>query len=442
MFAVQAWSGVPLEQVVNLVPSKPTWRVWTKLSSAYLGTVDSDITDAYSLLRDLQEQVANKLKLRHPTRLTRYLAFWANDVLLTPKEWTFRNTIPVQDKAGFLKALMSTKDLCVMYDEDDRQELSELVGYGAKNPYDDSFLCVILPDREDKTANLDMRLIAFNTDQRVTKLDLIRGLDCYVIHNLDALVGFASLERLYLQNVAPSTFDFLHFLPNLTELKFRSTKDVGNYLDFVRLNKVLAELGRSIKLVLCSVVFGDSLCQAGHIELDGCKFSRSMQSFGECSVLYAYGCAGLFVTPSLFTSEVKSIVIRASNFDLNCLVPNVIPHEVGLATNLVTLNLDHNNLVGSIPTEVGQLTNLTKLCLMRNKLTNTIPTEIGNLLNLTVLDLFNNVLTGVLPHHLGRLTKLQHLDVSRNKLTGVVPSEITKLGLTYFQLNGNLWQPI
>jgi Leucine-rich repeat (LRR) protein len=79
---------------------------------------------------------------------------------------------------------------------------------------------------------------------------------------------------------------------------------------------------------------------------------------------------------------------------------------------------------------------------MRNKLTNTIPTEIGNLLNLTVLDLFNNVLTGVLPHHLGRLTKLQHLDVSRNKLTGVVPSEITKLGLTYFQLNGNLWQPI
>jgi hypothetical protein len=441
MFAIQAWCGVPLQKVVNLVPSKPTWRVWTKLSSAYLGTIDSDLDDAYSLMRDLQEQVANKLKLRHPTRLTRYLAFWANDVLLTPKEWTFRNTIPVQDKAGFLKALMSTKDLHVMYDEDDRQELSELVGYAAKNHYDDSVLCVTLPDREDKTANLDMRLIAFNTDQRVTSLDLIRLLDYHVMHGLDALVGFASLERLYLQNVAPSTFDFFRFLPNLTELHFWSTNDVVNYLDFARLNKALSELGRSIKLILSFVVLGDNFCQAGNIELEKCKFSKSThnQSFGECSVLYAHGCVGLFVMPSFFTSAVKSIDIRAGNFELNCLVPNVIPREVGRAINLVTLTLEDNNLVGRIPTEVGQLSNLQKLYLMRNKLTHSIPTEIGNLVNLTVLDLYSNVLTGVLPRQLGRLPKLQHLDVSHNKLTGVVPSEITKLGLTYFQLGGNLF---
>ena len=64
---------------------------------------------------------------------------------------------------------------------------------------------------------------------------------------------------------------------------------------------------------------------------------------------------------------------------------------------VTSLDLDGNQLTGSIPVELGDLTNLTFLSLQENQLTGSIPVELGNLANLTRLILFSNQLSGVVP---------------------------------------------
>ena len=121
-----------------------------------------------------------------------------------------------------------------------------------------------------------------------------------------------------------------------------------------------------------------------------------------------------------------------------------IPPEIGDLTNLNYLKLENNQLTGSIPSEIGNLTNLTYLWLENNQLTGSIPPEIGNLTNLTQLVLFENQLTGSIPSEIGNLTNLQGLGLSWNQLSGSIPSEIgnlnnlTELYLRENQLTGSI----
>jgi hypothetical protein len=115
-----------------------------------------------------------------------------------------------------------------------------------------------------------------------------------------------------------------------------------------------------------------------------------------------------------------------------------IPPEIGNLTNLTDLRLSWNELTGSIPSEIGNLTNLTILMLHFNQLTGSIPSEIGNLTNLWYLNFSQNQLTGSIPSEIGNLTNLQSLDLSGNNLTGSIPIEIWNLtNLTWLQLGNN-----
>ena len=67
---------------------------------------------------------------------------------------------------------------------------------------------------------------------------------------------------------------------------------------------------------------------------------------------------------------------------------------MGNLSSLTELDLDDNQLTGSIPTELGDLASLTNLGLGNNQLTGSIPTEFGDLASLTVLRLYSNQLTG------------------------------------------------
>ena len=79
------------------------------------------------------------------------------------------------------------------------------------------------------------------------------------------------------------------------------------------------------------------------------------------------------------------------------------------------------SLSGAVPLELGLLTELTSLDLSYNRLTGAIPAELGQLARLTSLDLSFNRFSGAIPTELGSLPDLQELNLSNNRLTGTVP---------------------
>ena len=418
-FALQ----VCFNQTALLVRAKTTysWNVHSKLGGNFLGTfyIDKD-KDAYSLLRDLQDQGAKKL--RHPTRLPRYLAFYASNVLITPKEWTYLHDFAGKDVSNqaslFVKHLSSTNDLQVMYDEDDQQEITDL-SYVSKNPYDDTKLCVKLPAAPCYNTELDMRLLAFNTNKTVTSMDLIceRGDYTYTIADLRALLGYSSLAELHIQNGLPASWDFLRFLPNLKVLSICSTQPVKFKRSFYALDQQLTSLGLDITLKVEGYTICNQMPQAiKTVVFRQCELATQDQSFGACRKLKFNECANLRL------GDVFALALEEVRCYRTCCSNNIIPHEIGRAVNLRKLCLYESNLVGNIPTEIGRLTKLTNLCLARNKLTSCIPSQVQNLCNLEVLDLSNNKLEGCIPMNLGRLTKLRGLYVNNNRLTGIVPS--------------------
>ena len=101
-----------------------------------------------------------------------------------------------------------------------------------------------------------------------------------------------------------------------------------------------------------------------------------------------------------------------------------IPAVVGQLASLEHLDLWGNQLTGSIPPQIGRLTALTFLDLSLNQLTGEVPAEIGNLTALTRLSLDDNRLTGIIPPELGNLKRLETLWLAHNELTGEIPESL------------------
>ena len=59
--------------------------------------------------------------------------------------------------------------------------------------------------------------------------------------------------------------------------------------------------------------------------------------------------------------------------------------------------------------------------LEENQLSGTIPPEIGNFSNINRIDLDDNQLTGNIPPEIGNLSSMANLALSRNQLTGAIP---------------------
>jgi len=102
------------------------------------------------------------------------------------------------------------------------------------------------------------------------------------------------------------------------------------------------------------------------------------------------------------------------------------------------INLNQNNLVGTIPAEIGNLSALIRLNMYSNKLSGSIPVEIGNLSELHQIWLFSNQLSGELPSEIGNLSNLTHLGIGGNQLTGTIPSSYGNLSnLSFLTVKNN-----
>ena len=110
---------------------------------------------------------------------------------------------------------------------------------------------------------------------------------------------------------------------------------------------------------------------------------------------------------------------------------------VGLYGQVVILNLNNNNLGGSIPMDVGQLWSLDELNLGSNQISGEIPATIGKLEYLGKLNLSDNQLSGEIPAELGYLANLRGLFLQDNEsLSGPLPDSFTNLELQTLNLDG------
>ena len=100
-----------------------------------------------------------------------------------------------------------------------------------------------------------------------------------------------------------------------------------------------------------------------------------------------------------------------------------IPHELG-RMNLHVLELDNNDLTGTIPTHLGALSNLRTIKLTDNQIKGTIPAELSNCKNLTEIDFSLNQMTGTIPSELFKAGTLEELSLDRNQFSGEIPSNI------------------
>ena len=112
-----------------------------------------------------------------------------------------------------------------------------------------------------------------------------------------------------------------------------------------------------------------------------------------------------------------------------------VPSEIALLSELTqNLRLYQNSLRGTIPTELGTLSKVAgNFLLYTSHFTGPLPTELGALTNLKWgFQPQGNSLTGTMPSQLGNLKEMvSGFNLIRNSFTGTVPSEFGKLtGMT------------
>uniref|UniRef100_A0A0E0N455 non-specific serine/threonine protein kinase n=1 Tax=Oryza rufipogon TaxID=4529 RepID=A0A0E0N455_ORYRU len=111
--------------------------------------------------------------------------------------------------------------------------------------------------------------------------------------------------------------------------------------------------------------------------------------------------------------------------------------EIGLLSQLKTLDFMWNNLTGNIPKEIGNIHTLRLITLNGNQLSGSLPDEIGYLQNLNRLQIDQNEISGPIPKSFANLTSMRHLDLSWNQLTGSIPTNKLASNVTTISIEGN-----
>ncbi|CAD6254487.1 unnamed protein product [Miscanthus lutarioriparius] len=161
--------------------------------------------------------------------------------------------------------------------------------------------------------------------------------------------------------------------------------------------------------------------------------------------------------PVNFPSRLQELELQANN------LTGTIPASLANTTKLQRFSCAKNNIEGSIPNELANLLGLQALMVGLNKLSGQFPQAILNLSNLVSLsisfcnfsgvipssvgtslpnlqlfEIGDNIFHGHIPSSLTNASELNDIDMSRNKFTGVVPSSIGRLSqLSWLNLEFN-----
>lgn len=178
--------------------------------------------------------------------------------------------------------------------------------------------------------------------------------------------------------------------------------------------------------------------------MDECEWQTSwiptLNSTGEYPGSMAYVCNNDLQYESLvlventlkgsIPGELFLFLPKLKVFDLaGNLISGSIPTEIGQASLLRDIVMDHNDLTGTIPTEVGLLSDLFIIMLHSNRyLSGNLPSELGNCKNLEFIVNHGHTLTGSIPTEIGGLVLLRSLEISHNYLmNGPLPDTISNL---------------
>ncbi|XP_015573618.2 probable inactive receptor kinase At2g26730 [Ricinus communis] len=127
-------------------------------------------------------------------------------------------------------------------------------------------------------------------------------------------------------------------------------------------------------------------------------------------------------------SSVRRIYLNQSSlsgvFDAASLC-NVPP----LASSLVHIKLDQNNIGGQLPAEIVNCKNLNRLLIRHNQFSGNLPDSLAMLNNLKRLDISYNSFSGSMPN-MSRISGLSTFLAQYNKLTGEIPN----FDLTNFEM--------
>lgn len=118
---------------------------------------------------------------------------------------------------------------------------------------------------------------------------------------------------------------------------------------------------------------------------------------------------GTLTTLEMFNNNFKGTLLPAGG-------------PIAKLNNLEFLNLDFNDLQGSLPSELGLLTKLSFLSVAWNSFEGRIPTEIGQLTALETLRVYSTDLTGQVPSEIALLTMLESLEIQVTDLVGTLPT--------------------
>ena len=113
-----------------------------------------------------------------------------------------------------------------------------------------------------------------------------------------------------------------------------------------------------------------------------------------------------------------------------------LPVNLGVLTQLTSLNLSRNNLQCSSVDIIAKLSSLRELRLSQNKLNGSLPPTIGDMQSLELLDMHGNMLTE-LPSSIGKLSVLKFLNVSENRITSLPFEAIFDLHLVELNVSKN-----